>query len=83
MGGWNAGSASYSKMVSTFQNRKEFVASAITWLRTYDFDGIDMDWEYPARRGGSVEDYQNFPKLLKVYNYLVVFGIKCLKIRQL
>ncbi|XP_061191471.1 chitinase-3-like protein 1 [Saccostrea echinata] len=65
MGGWTAGSKPYSDMALTFASRRTFIGSAIAWLRKYDFDGLDMDWEYPANRGGRPEDYQNFPTLLQ------------------
>jgi chitinase len=66
MGGWTAGSVIYSNMASTASNRKEFIDSAIEWLRRYDFDGLDMDWEYPANRGGKPSDKTNFGLLCKV-----------------
>jgi chitinase len=72
MGGWTAGSVIYSNMASTASNRKEFIDSAIEWLRKYDFDGLDMDWEYPANRGGKPEDKTNFGLLCKVNEKMIV-----------
>lgn len=66
MGGWTAGSKPYSDMAASPANRRTFIQSAISWLRKYDFDGLDMDWEYPANRGGAPEDFNNFPILLRV-----------------
>ena len=66
MGGWNAGSLDYSKMVSTKSSRTIFINSTISWLRNHNFDGLDMDWEYPAMRGGKPEDKDNFILLLQV-----------------
>lgn len=66
LGGWTAGSKPYSDMAATSATRKYFINSTIEWLRKYDFDGLDMDWEYPANRGGRQEDFQNFPTLLRV-----------------
>ncbi|GIX80513.1 chitotriosidase-1 [Caerostris extrusa] len=45
--------------------RATFVKSAVDFCKKYDFDGLDMDWEYPANRGGAAADKQNFITLLK------------------
>ncbi|CAL4069687.1 unnamed protein product, partial [Meganyctiphanes norvegica] len=66
IGGWNEGSGRFSELVSTAENRKIFVNSAIKHLRRYNFDGLDLDWEYPASRTGSVpEDRENYAALVK------------------
>jgi chitinase len=46
--------------------RSEFVNSTITFLRTRNFDGLDIDWEYPGRRGGPPQDKVNLALLMKV-----------------
>ncbi|CAC5375850.1 E3.2.1.14 [Mytilus coruscus] len=65
LGGWTAGSVVYSQMVTTQDSRAEFISSAIQYLRKYDFDGLDIDWEYPSNRGGKPEDKVNFGLLVK------------------
>ncbi|KAL0809643.1 hypothetical protein ABMA28_011168 [Loxostege sticticalis] len=65
IGGWNEGSAKYSAMAGTRENRKKFIDSVMVFLDQYKFDGLDLDWEYPARRDGRPEDKQNFVELVR------------------
>jgi len=65
IGGWNEGSVTYSNMSVTKERRKVFISSVLNLLKTHKFDGLDMDWEYPAERGGAPEDKENFVHLLK------------------
>ncbi|KAG0711282.1 Acidic mammalian chitinase [Chionoecetes opilio] len=64
VGGWNEGSTKYSNMAADPAKRKTFVDSSIKLLKDHDFDGLDMDWEYPTQRGGKPADKENFILLL-------------------
>jgi chitinase len=52
LGGWYEGSEKYSDMARDPVKRKKFVSSAVALLKEHDFDGLDVDWEYPSNRGG-------------------------------
>lgn len=60
IGGWNEGSTGFSTVMGDATLRAAFVKNAATFVRTYGFDGLDIDWEYPAQRGGVPADKTNF-----------------------
>jgi chitinase len=69
LGGWG-GCKTCSTVFSTEPGRSEFAASALEFLRFYDLDGLDLDWEYPAIPGfpghpWSANDRDNFTALLQ------------------
>lgn len=65
IGGWNEGSKNYSTLVANPQQRGHFVKQVTGFVRKYNFDGLDLDWEYPTQRGGSPQDRENFVALTK------------------
>ena len=67
VGGWT-GSGEFSNMANTAEGRRRFAQSALQFIETYNFDGVDIDWEYPVCNGlqaGRPEDKENFTLLLK------------------
>jgi chitinase len=68
VGGWTW-SGNFSDAVLTAQSRKIFVDSAVDFLRRYELDGLDIDWEYPGMKGAGnrfrQEDGHNFTLALK------------------
>jgi len=65
VGGWNMGSAPFTAVVDTAATRKAFIDYAIQFLRLHKFDGLDMDWEYPANRGSPPGDKRKFSLLME------------------
>lgn len=45
--------------------RSKFVENVVQFVKKYKFDGFDLDWEYPAKRGGHPEDVKNLVLVLK------------------
>src|SRR5688572_5393668 len=50
VGGWTR-SYGFSNMAARPAMRAAFIDSSVAFLRRHGFDGIDLDWEYPAAIG--------------------------------
>lgn len=49
-----------------------FIILIIHCCRKYEFDGLDLHWQYPAEQHGIPADKENFVHLLKVYWWYAV-----------
>ena len=49
LGGWNDSKGDkYSRLVNNPAARAKFIEHAIKFIEKHDFDGLDLDWEYPS-----------------------------------
>ena len=55
----------FQKMASTPESRAIFVDDAVRFVKYFNFDGIDVDWEYPGMdKATRSADRKNFTSLL-------------------
>jgi chitinase len=69
VGGWTLSEGFYW-MAGNPTRRKAFVDSIVHFLERFDFDGVDIDWEYPATDGSvpgvsSPADDANYAALIQ------------------
>lgn len=81
IGGWNFNEPghtanAFSNMVGCKENRTKFVNEITSFMQTYAFDGLDIDWEYPSAidRGGKPADRANL--VLFAQEIRAAFGTK-------
>ncbi|XP_065368948.1 probable chitinase 10 [Calliphora vicina] len=66
VGGWNEGSTNFSIVAADPLKREKFRNSAIDFLQRHNFNGLDIDWEYPNQRHKlENNDRENFIMWLK------------------
>ncbi|MEN0037820.1 MAG: glycosyl hydrolase family 18 protein [Cellvibrio sp.] len=63
MMGGGSQSGGFSAMAANPAYRANFVNNLVTWMRTYNYDGVNFDWEYPGADGKNY-DKENFAALL-------------------
>jgi chitinase len=77
IGGWSHNDPPtawlFTTMAEKAETRADFIKATIEYVRKHDFDGIDLDWEYPAdgSRGGRAIDTENFTALLREFRVAI------------
>lgn len=69
VGGWSW-SKHFSDMAASELTRRTFAKSTVDFVREYNLDGLDIDWEYPVEGGEthnihSPKDKENFTLLMQ------------------
>lgn len=67
VGGWMVGPNPFKELTENVYRQTLFTFSAVEFLRTHKFDGLDLCWEFP--RGS--EDKERYTKLVKV-SYITI-----------
>ncbi|GGJ91313.1 hypothetical protein GCM10007063_12440 [Lentibacillus kapialis] len=73
IGGWGKNSKYFSDVAATSKSRETFARSTINkFIKKNQFDGIDLDWEFPVKGGidelhYSPEDKRNLTLLVKEF----------------
>ncbi|KAF4499437.1 hypothetical protein FAGAP_4368 [Fusarium agapanthi] len=72
IGGWafkdpGKTATTFSELATSQDSQSKFINSLQSFMSQYDFDGLDLDWEYPVDkdRGGHSGDYKNFPQFME------------------
>ncbi|RDW86123.1 uncharacterized protein DSM5745_02765 [Aspergillus mulundensis] len=72
IGGWamndpGATRTTFSDLAASEEKQDIFFESLLSFIVNNNFDGVDLDWEYPVTddRGGKPEDFGNFVTLLE------------------
>jgi GH18 family chitinase len=69
VGGWNEGSTGFSNICRDPVLRGTFVNNMFNFVRKHNFNGVDIDWEFPAQRGGIAAD-----KVTQKHLFVTSFG---------
>lgn len=64
----------WSTMALNSTTRATFISNLLSFIETYNFDGVDLDWEYPFENYGRWADTGNFVNLVKEMR--AAFGTK-------
>jgi chitinase len=71
IGGWNDSAGDkYSRLVNNPSSRRRFIAHVVDFIENNNFDGLDLDWEYPKCwqvdcNKGPASDKSSFAEFVK------------------
>ncbi|XP_055903295.1 probable chitinase 10 [Eupeodes corollae] len=71
IGGWNDSAGDkYARLVKDARARARFIKHVVEFIEKYNFDGLDLDWEYPVCwqvdcNKGSMDEKEGFAALVR------------------
>ena len=65
LGGWENRLPEFSSISASESLSITFANNLVEFAKAYDFDGIDIDWEYPNKDNTRPDDKKNFVLLLQ------------------
>lgn len=71
IGGWNDSAGDkYSRLVRSAAARARFIRHVIEFIEKHNFDGLDLDWEYPVCwqvdcKAGHADEKQHFAEFVR------------------
>lgn len=80
LGGWNAGGATFTAISQDPAKIKAMANSAIEFIKKYNFDGLDIDWEYPLpnEKDNFVNLLAGIKEAFKPHNYLLTIAVSAI-----
>lgn len=63
-------------MVGKIENRTKFILALLRFMRTYGFDGADLDWEVSCAKSSPIDLVGILTKILNSISVLRIVGPK-------
>ncbi|XP_014608159.1 PREDICTED: chitinase-3-like protein 2 isoform X1 [Polistes canadensis] len=64
-GGGDEANSGFSDMIKNHANRKQFIRSVLNVTEKLNFDGLDLDWEFPTWSTGKEKEKIHFAQLIQ------------------
>lgn len=56
VGGWIEDSIAFSHVAADDHKKANLATTLVHYMENYGLDGIDIDWVYPGKNGGTADD---------------------------
>ncbi|KAJ3656743.1 hypothetical protein Zmor_015793 [Zophobas morio] len=66
VGGWIEDSIAFSHVAADDHKKANLATTLVHYMENYGLDGIDIDWVYPGKNGGTADDKENLVDMVSV-----------------